>query len=133
VAIWRQGEDFAVVDSAGERMHSIAPDRTGGLVHVTGRAAGAAASGLVSLLQPWPELRSRVVLAEWRGERRWDLLLVNGTRVALPETDAAAALALLGQMHEGGRVLDSGVRRIDLRDAGAVRILPARVRDGDPT
>jgi cell division protein FtsQ len=125
IAIWQEGQTFSVVDSAGERMHSVPATRHKGLLLVRGEGANAAAYDLASELQSFPELKDRIAFAVRRGSRRWDAVLANGTVVALPETGVDAALALLAKMHQNSRILDSGARRIDLREAATVRILPA--------
>ena len=66
------------------------------------------------------------------GERRWNLELKTGGRVALPETAPEIALARLERLHRTTRVLDRPLAELDLRAPGrlAVRVHPEL--DGGP-
>ena len=63
------------------------------------------------------EVVRRLQEAQRIADRRWTLLLINGTRVHLPADGMAAALAWLESRAETG-LLDARLAVIDLRVAG---------------
>jgi cell division protein FtsQ len=65
-------------------------------------------------------------------ERRWDLLLKDGGTILLPDSDEGAALDRLARLDREGRVLDLGLKRIDLRNPRFVVARPATVSANPP-
>jgi cell division protein FtsQ len=82
---------------------------------------------LFAALAEEPDLHRRVSNAVRVRERRWDVELVNGVTVRLPEDEVAAAWRRLGEVERAQRLLDRDIVVIDLRfaDRLVVQLNPA--------
>lgn len=82
-------------------------------------------------LQNFPTVDTRLDYAERRGDRRWDLVMVSGTRVKLPSGEASHdALEVLAALQRETGVLDRQVEMIDLRDPARVYIRRRQLEAG---
>lgn len=126
-AIWQQDGEFAVIDVVGERLLAERAVDHANLPLIVGRGAGPAAQDLLVALEDLPALRARLKALVRVHDRRWNVELRSGTRIALPETNPAIALAQLEALQASHRLLDRPLAQIDLRTPGrmAVRIHPA--------
>ena len=98
---------------------------------IQGEGALEAYPVLHSELQDFPTIDTRLDYAERRGERRWDLVMVSGTRVKLPSGDARSeALAVLAALQRETGVLDRQVEMIDLRDPARVYVRRRQLEAG---
>jgi cell division protein FtsQ len=97
-----------------------------------GAGAAAAAGDILAALENAPAVRERLHALTRIGRRRWDLELVNGVRVLLPEQDPARALARLEGLHRLHELLDQPVDRLDMRHAGELLVLPGPKREAAP-
>jgi cell division protein FtsQ len=125
-ARWEENGEISVIDANGERLLAErAADHTD-LPLVVGRGAGPAAEPLLIALESLPQVRAHLVRLVRIGDRRWNLELVSGATVALPEEGALAALAELEALQAQYALLDRRVDRLDMRAPGrlAVRIHP---------
>lgn len=126
-ALWEEDGQVSVIDMNGERLLAERAVDHPNLPLIIGRGAGPAAQPILAALESLPETRARLVQMERVGNRRWNLELESGAIVALPEQDAAEALARLETLHARYRLLDRPVRQFDLRTPNqlAVRVHPA--------
>jgi cell division protein FtsQ len=122
-ALWQKGDDLLIVDREG-RVLSGADRRTApeGLLEIAGDGAATEATGLMALLSGYPEISQALQLAERVAERRWRLHLQGGSRIELPATGAAAALADLKAWAGFASLLSEGHSIIDVRAAGRIAI-----------
>ena len=79
---------------------------------------------LLSLLEHRHYLKQNVNVADFVGERRWDLLLRNQTHVFLPEKEPDLALNQLDTYLQNDNLIDRGVKKIDLRLPGQIIVEP---------
>jgi cell division protein FtsQ len=121
-AVWRQADHDLLIDRAGRVLARIGIAKRSDLPVVAGAGASTKAAQLSALLAHHADLNARVLVSERVGERRWTLHLVDGSRIDLPEKDAAAALDRLMQGRRGRRLIDVGFQVIDFRDPAHVRI-----------
>jgi len=130
-AIWQRDGNYYVIDASGSAISSLNPLSFRNLLLVTGEGAQKTASKLVNQLEARPDLRSRVRAAARVGNRRWNLYLVNGTKVLLPEGDIGRGLDRLvaAEKHYGLEAKDVG--RIDLRIAGEIILAPLSPAQGE--
>ncbi len=125
-AIWQTEGSFRLIDRAGNVVaDSNVQAFVGQLPVVVGRGAPAAAAALVEALAQQPSLQPRVSAATRIGERRWNLLLTNGTSVMLPEAAEAAALAKLVELQSSQQLLDRPLAIIDMRLPDRLVLRPA--------
>ena len=126
-ARWQENGEIAVIDYNGERLLAERAADHPELPLVVGAGAGPAAEPLLIALENLPQVRARLKALVRVGERRWDVELVSGTTIALPEAEPAAALARLEALHLRRGLLDRPLALIDMRAPGrlAVRVHPA--------
>lgn len=125
-ARWQEGGEIAVIDYNGERLLAERAADHDELPLVVGAGAGPAAESLLIALEDLPELRGRLRALVRVGERRWNVELTSGTTIALPELNAANALAQLERLQRDHALLDRPLAQIDMRAPGrvAVRVHP---------
>jgi cell division septal protein FtsQ len=87
---------------------------------VAGAGAATNAQALFKMLAGYPELMSRLAVAERIGDRRWSLKLTHGPEIDLPADAEAEALARLMARRRGGRLIDRDVAGLDLRVADQI-------------
>lgn len=113
-ALWRSGAEFVVVERSGAVIAKVAAESFR-LPLLTGVGAPEAAAPFIDALGAYKTLSSRVRMIERLGERRWDLLLIGGVTVKLPEDGWETQLADLEQLIGEKSVLDRNIEVIDLR------------------
>jgi cell division protein FtsQ len=123
-AVWQMGDRETLIDAGGRRLGGI---RSGGapeLPRVAGPGAPDASAELFSHLIKYPDIASRLVVAERVGHRRWTLQLAGDLEVLLPSILDARPFNALQQAVSGRRLLDNGSGQIDLRHADRIVALP---------
>lgn len=125
-ALWEEDGQVSVIDSNGERLLAERAADHPNLPMIVGAGAGPAAEPLLEALEALPEVRQRTERLVRVGDRRWNLELVSGTTVALPDDGATDALARLEALHAEYALLDRPLVQLDMRAPGrlAVRIHP---------
>lgn len=120
VALWQREGTFTLVDDHGETI--AVTDVTGfnTLMVIVGDGAPAQAMDLQRILAAEASIAPRVKAAVWVGRRRWDLALAGGITVLLPQHDPVGALYQLATYQRVHRLLDRGVKSVDLRLADRV-------------
>lgn len=126
-AVWRTNEGDRLIDAEGRVLSAIAKGSDTGLPAVSGDGAGPAAPSILPLLAEHPNLVRLTRELERVADRRWNLLLDNGSRVLLPGDGLPAAMAWADKEADGG-LLAAGLDTIDLRVPGQLvvrRRMPA--------
>lgn len=104
-----------------------------GLLRITGAGAAEALADLLVWRARYPELFAQLDHAVRVGRRRWDLVLVTGLRILLPERGEEygpeQALARLVALDRQDRILARALTRIDLRLADRIFLAPAPAAD----
>jgi len=114
-AIWQNQGKFVLVDRAGQVVADQDVAQFRHLPLIVGLGAPGAAAGLLDALRDRPALEEKVSASVRVGERRWNLRMLNGTDVMLPEGHEVAALDRLIQLQQDHGVLDRPLTAIDLR------------------
>lgn len=114
-AVWQRDGRFAVIDREGRVMATERLDAFGPLPLVVGAGAEREAAAMVDLLRSTPEIAERVQAIIRVSERRWNLRLVNGADVMLPEGHEPAAVARLAELHARDKLLDRPLAAVDMR------------------
>ena len=125
-AIWQEDGEVSVIDVNGERLLAERAADHPDLPLVIGAGAGPAAEPLLLALEDLPQVRERLHAMTRVNDRRWDIELMSGAVVALPERGAADALARLERLQTEHALLDRPLSHIDLRvpHRMAVRVHP---------
>jgi cell division protein FtsQ len=95
---------------ATERLQAFGP-----LPLVVGVGAERAAAPMVDLLRATPGIADRVEAIVRVSERRWNLRLVNGADVLLPEGHEAEADGPPAELHARDKLLDRPLAAVDMR------------------
>jgi cell division protein FtsQ len=125
-ALWQEDGEVSVIDVNGERLLAERPADHPDLPLVVGAGAGPAAEPLLIALEGLPQVRERLQSMTRVNNRRWDIELMSGAIVALPEHGAADALARLERLQTQHALLDRPLTQIDMRvpHRMAVRVHP---------
>ncbi len=114
-AIWQTQGRFTLIDRAGREVADEGVANFKSLPLVVGADAPAHATAMLDLLERYPAIRTRLAALVRVGGRRWNLRLVNGADVLLPEGHEAEALARLAAMQADHALLDRAFAVVDLR------------------
>lgn len=117
-AIWQIDGQYKVIGRDGVPLSGYTQRTTSGLPLVTGPGANEAASDFINHLSAMPEIAAKMHAAARVGQRRWNLYLDNGVKIALPEKDLGLALEQVAALDAEQNILSKGIREIDLRLAG---------------
>lgn len=130
--IWQTREGPVLIDAEGHYVAALA-DRVldAPLPVIGGDGADRVADQALALHAAAQPLAERLLGLAWVGERRWDVVLVDGRRILLPETGAVQALDRALALHDATDILDRDVVRIDLRhpDRLTVQTTPAAIEE----
>ncbi len=122
-ALWLTHEGLSIIDEEG---HFIAGFGTrelpAPLPLLGGDGANNAVPEALALIRAAAPLGARVHGLVRMGERRWDVVLSNGTRILLPEAGAYAALDRVLALHDMGEILSRDVTVVDLRNPGRLTV-----------
>jgi cell division protein FtsQ len=126
-ALWQKDGRVSVIASDGTVLEPFVEGRYVGLPVVIGKGAESAARDFLAVLDRYPDLRSMVHASILVADRRWNLQLVNGIDVRLPEIDVDAALRRLVDLDRDKKLLTRDIAMIDLRlpDRVTVRLSDA--------
>jgi cell division protein FtsQ len=114
LAVWqRPGRDL-LIDSTG-RVLAAATETDRRLPRVAGEGAGSEFATFLQRLSHYPEIASRLEVAERIGERRWTLRLTRELTIQLPAHEPERALADLVRPETASRFLTLEAAAIDLR------------------
>ncbi|CAP57137.1 cell division protein FtsQ/DivIB [Gluconacetobacter diazotrophicus] len=124
-AVWQNQGRFMLIDRAGNPVQDQGPGQAGlsgkdaqaflQLPLVVGPDANLAAAPLMDMLAGQPVVLAHMAAAVRVGQRRWNLLLHDGTTVLLPEGEEIPALKRLAELQDSMKLLDRPVISIDLR------------------
>lgn len=125
-AVWEDNGQRFLVDYTGRARSPLGGNETVNLPRIAGAGAGDYAARLMAVLSHYPNIQSRVRVAERHGGRRWTLHLSNGSEILLPADEEARALRTFAEILDGDRYLNSAGLVIDLRAHHRVSIGPTR-------
>lgn len=114
-ALWQQEGRVSVIAEDGTVLEPYVASRFVTLPLVVGKGAETRAKDFLGLLAQYPQVRSQVKAIVYVGERRWNLRLVNGLDVRLPEIDVDKALATLTKLDREDSLFSRDITAIDMR------------------
>ncbi len=114
-AVWRNGEQFTVVDAEGAVLAQIQPGGFPDLPVVSGAEAARPAREQVAAVGAYPELMRHVREFERISARRWDLVFNTGMRVKLPVENQQQALGDLNLIATKNAALLNDIVEMDFR------------------
>ena len=114
-AVWQNKGKTFVIDDEGAVLAPALPQAYPDLPLVVGEGAGERAAELYAILEPYQDLKRRMLAALRVGERRWTLKLRTGTEIMLPDGNIEMALQSLTELEQERGVLERDLAAIDLR------------------
>lgn len=126
-AVWQRGGALSVIDEEGRVIADAGSADYAALPLVVGFGANVEAKAFLGLLERWPSLKARVRAGVRVADRRWNIRLLNGVDIRLPERDVAAAIDELAALDESYGLLQRDIAGIDLRlaDRFTIRLTDA--------
>jgi cell division protein FtsQ len=116
VAIWQNGGEYTLIDTNGRTVRANRMPPGYEQLLLLGGAGAPERVGELLLLLAWePAIAKQLRAAVWVGQRRWNLVLTNGTEIWLPEEDAIAALQRAAKLDGTYRLLSREFGVVDLR------------------
>ena len=116
--VWQAREGLWVIDAIGERVAPLlARPQLVNLPVMSGDGANDAAAEAMALFSVAGQLGDRLRGLVRMGERRWDVVLLDGPRIQLPAEGPVRALEQVLALHDAQELLDRDVVRVDMRDA----------------
>jgi len=122
-----------VIADDGTVLEPFVEDRYLGLPLVVGRGAQRQAKAFLTIVNRYPDLRPMLRASILVAERRWNLRLINGIDIRLPEADVDHALAELAALDRDKKLLSRDITVVDLRlpDRVTVRLSDAAAQARD--
>jgi cell division protein FtsQ len=114
-AIWKNGDDIAVVERAGGVITREGLDEFTHLPLIMGKGAPKAAAPLLDAVMASRAVSARLKAAEYVSERRWNLILDGNVVVKLPEESWQTQIGELERLIVDKGVLERAIEVIDLR------------------
>mgnify|MGYP002713087097 CR=1 FL=1 len=121
-AVWQHGGKLAVVDAAGKVITEDLNEAHAALPLVVGFGANRHAEAFLAELDKYPTLRSRMRAAIRVADRRWNLRLMNGVDIRLPEDKPQAALEEIAALDEAYGLLARDIVLVDFRVSDRITI-----------
>ncbi len=123
-AIWSEAGKSRLIDRDGTVLQTLTTDTDLGLPVFHGPGAAETSAKAQAMIAQYPDLARAMAYAERVGNRRWRLVLTTGSRLELPETAAAGALAKVVSTPIWQRLLDGQLGVVDLRTPGRMLLRP---------
>lgn len=114
-AVWQRGGSLSVIDEEGRVISDASNADYATLPLVVGFGANVEARPFFALLQRWPSLVARMRASVRVADRRWNIRLLNGVDIRLPEKNVAAAIDELAAIDEAYGLLQRDIAGVDLR------------------
>lgn len=121
-AIWQRGGRLSIIDEKGVPLGALRVEDHGHLPMVVGYGAEDKAFKLFGQIENYPGIKSLVRAAVRVADRRWNLRLLNGIDINLPEVGVPEALAQLAKLDEDHGLLSRDVELVDFRIVDRVTI-----------
>ena len=115
IAIWFVQKHYFLIDADGAVLTQVDSPDVLPFPLVAGEGANTEASKIFKILGSKKNLFDQVQSAERMGERRWNVIFMNGIEVMLPESNLDSAWDKLAQLNSEKQILNRQIKSIDLR------------------
>ena len=134
-AIWQRDGDLHTIGADGAIIDALKNPRFAELPFVVGEGANTRLAQYKTITAALEELAAKVHAGVLVDGRRWDLQMISGAEVKLPEIAPEAAAAQLVRLQRQYRVLDRDIVSLDLRASDRIFVKLAEgaaLPDRDP-
>lgn len=122
-AVWLTHEGLSIVDGEGVFVAGFGTrELAEPLPLLGGEGANLVVPEALALMEATRSLEDRVHGLVRMGERRWDVVLTNGSRILLPEVGARGALDRVLALDDMGEILSRDVTAVDVRNPGRLTV-----------
>ncbi|MGZ3409468.1 MAG: cell division protein FtsQ/DivIB [Xanthobacteraceae bacterium] len=121
-ALWQINRQVSVIADDGAVLVPYVPREYLKLPMFVGRGAEKRAKDLLEILDRYPDILANVRASILVAERRWNLRLVNGLDIKLPEDNIDSALAQLSTLDRDKKLTTRDIVSIDLRQSDRVTV-----------
>jgi cell division protein FtsQ len=113
--LWQRNGAVALIDAEGRVLSDYVAPRYRELPMLVGAGAQSQATEILDLIAQFPDIHDRLRAATLVSDRRWNLTLINGIVVMLPEEDPVPALIQLEALDQSQGLLSRDIISVDLR------------------
>lgn len=132
LAIWEYEKKYYVIDEEGKQLTTVDSPDVLTLPMVIGEGANNKVKDLFTMLQSEKDMFDLVQAAVRMGNRRWNIIFINGIEVMLPESDTDEAWHKLATLNKEKNIMERSIKSIDLRlpDRIYIRTLTGELING---
>jgi cell division protein FtsQ len=123
--MWTRGETTFLVDATGRTLGPMAAASTWKLPRVAGEGADSEAISMLAALRRFPAIEQQYAYGERIGERRWRIVLKNGTALDLAADREIEGLEEIATTRAIQPSLTGTPMIIDVRTPGRIAMRPA--------
>jgi cell division protein FtsQ len=122
--MWQRGETNFLVDATGRALGPVARASTWNLPRVVGEGAETEAILMLSALRRYPQIERQYAYGERVAERRWRIVLKNGTALELGADREIEGFEEVATAREAASALKGAPMVVDVRTPGRIAIRP---------
>ncbi len=126
--MWTRGDRNYLVDATGRVLGPAPATNDWVLPRVAGEGANSEASLMLAALHQYPGLESEYAYAERIAERRWRVVLKNGTTLELGADREIEGFEQIAQARAVAPALKGAPMIVDVRTPGRIAMRPADVK-----
>lgn len=115
VASWTDGQNYYPLDNTGAPINRPLPARPENTLIFSGKVPNDV-SKITKIVKHTPGLFNRIDKMEFIEDRRWDIFLLDGIRIMLPEENFEEAIQKIDKMNKQNMILDRQIKLLDMRD-----------------
>jgi len=123
-AIWRRGEKSVLIDATGRTLGPVTQTNAWPLPNIAGEGASEEAPNLLAAINLHKDIQSRFSYAERIAERRWSIVLANGSRIELGADREIEGLEYVSSNASLRKAITGAPVVIDVRTSGRAVIRP---------
>ncbi|MGI5845730.1 MAG: cell division protein FtsQ/DivIB [Alphaproteobacteria bacterium] len=115
VASWTDGENYYPLDDTGAPINKPSSTRPENTLVFSGQVPQDL-SKTIKIVKHTPNLFYSIDRMEFIEDRRWDIFLLNGMKIMLPEENFEQAITKIDNMNKQNMILDRQIKLLDMRD-----------------
>lgn len=115
VAGWTDGKKYYPLDNNGVPINRALPTRPENTLIFSGKVPKDI-SKIINIVKHTPGLFSRIDRMEFIEDRRWNIFLLNGIKIMLPEENFEEAIKKIDKTNKQNMILDRQIKLLDMRD-----------------